>query len=93
MIEVKAIRSKQLRDGNLLKVLKRLAELESAAREHEQLEKMVKAEMKEKGDGRYQCGPWKIEVETRTRTVYEVPQEIKDQWKTEGSAVYVSWTR
>lgn len=73
--------------------LERMSELADAAQEHKKLEEGVKKGMKDMGDGLFTAGDWRITVESKPRTGYNIPDEIKAKYKTEETSTYVKWEK
>ena len=73
--------------------LERMSELEDAAKEYGRLEKRVKDQMKEQGEGEYGAGKFRVTVEAKPRTNYDVPADVKEKYKTEGQALFVTWRK
>ena len=73
--------------------LERMSLLEDAAKVYGQIEKRVKEKMKEQGDGEYSIGKFRVTVEIKSRTTYEIPADVKEKYRAEGSSTSVSWRK
>ena len=71
----------------------RHAELADAAQEYAKLDKSIKDRLKQKGAGTFLTSEWKFSVEKRPRTDYEIPDDVKAQYKKEGTSTYVKWEK
>lgn len=71
--------------------MERMSLLEDQAKEYGQIEKRVKEKMKEQGEGEFQVGKFRVTVESKPRVAYEIPADVKEKYKTEGSATFVTW--
>jgi len=71
-----------IQDTELENKLNRRAELEQTSKEYESLDKEIKERFRDFKDAF--CGNFHISIKDRKLTRYEVPKEIKEQYKTEG---------
>lgn len=82
-----------LDDATTAEVLARMEELEEAGEEYARLDRKLKERQKERGPGRYLCGDYLVETVEKPATVYAVPDDVKAQYKAEGSRTYTNWKR
>jgi CRISPR/Cas system-associated exonuclease Cas4 (RecB family) len=80
-----------IQDQELEDKLVRRAELEEAKKEYEVLDKEIKERFRDFKDAF--CGNFHIQVQERKITRYEVPKEVKEQYKTEGISKVVKIER
>ena len=78
----------------LAEALERAEELEETGTQYKRLEEKIKKTMKAyEQDGQFLCGDFLLTRSTTLATAYNVPKEIKDQYKTTGQRVAVKWAR
>lgn len=68
-------------DQDIIDGLVRLLEIEDTGREYAKLDADIKAYFKARGPGEYVCGEHAVTVEHRQMTKYDVPDDVKAQFR------------